>query len=438
MQHRGQESSGIVSSQSGVFYHHGGPGLVSSIYQEQDLEQLLGANSIGHNRYSTSGNDNEIHAQPILHRDSSFAFAHNGNISDTEKLETFLCNRNISFDTLTDSEMMAEAIRQYVQEGAVLEQAIEYAFPLFTGAFSAVALSDDKLIAFRDQCGIRPLSIGRLGNGYIVASETCAFDAIGAHLIRDVRPGELLIIDQNGIKSRQIVESNPKLDIFELIYFARPDSVIDGMSVNQVRQNLGKELALEYPINADVVVPVPDSAIPMAIGYARESGIPFEMGIVKNRYIHRTFIQPIQSIREQDVAIKLNPVPQALKDKHVILIDDSIVRGTTVRKIANSLYKAGAKTIHLLVSSPPVKYPDYYGIDLPTSTDLIAANLSTFDICQIIGVDSLGYLSYDGMLRATERPGHLFSTSCFDGVYPIPIGKHINSIKLPNDSGNLS
>ena len=427
LQHRGQESSGIVSTQNGSFYRYSDLGLVSNIYREHDLEQLPGANTIGHNRYSTSGNDSEMHTQPILHRDSGFAFAHNGNIPDTERLETFLHNRNISFDTLTDSEMMAEAIRQYIQVGAALERAVECAFPLFTGAFSAVALSDDKLIAFRDQCGIRPLSIGRLGDGYVVVSETCAFDTIGAEFLRDVRPGELLIIDQDGIRSRQVAKSNLKLDIFELIYFARPDSIIDGMSVNRVRQNLGKELALEHPINADVVVPVPDSATPMAIGYARESGIPFEMGLIKNRYIHRTFIQPRQSIREQDVALKFNPVSQILKDKDVILIDDSIVRGTTIRKVADSLYKAGAKKIHLLVSSPPVKYPDFYGINLPSSTELIAANNSISDICRIIGVDSLGHLSYDGMVRATGRPRSHFSTSCFDGTYPIPIGKHANS-----------
>lgn len=424
LQHRGQESSGIVSARDGTFYRHSAPGLVAEVYREKDLEQLLGNSVLGHNRYSTSGAVDDAHAQPILYRDSGFAFAHNGNIPDTERLEVFLNARNINTHTLNDSEMMAEAINQYMRDGVTLEKAIMQAFPLFTGAFSAVALSANQLIAFRDQCGIRPLSIGRLDDGYVIASETCAFDAIGAQFVRDVRPGELLTIDQHGITSQQVIESNPKLDIFELIYLARPDSVISGISVNQMRQNLGKELALQYPIDADIVVPVPDSAIPAAMGYAQESGIPFEMGLIKNRYVHRTFIRPNQSVREQDVRIKLNPLPDALKNKRVVLIDDSIVRGTTTRKIAKLIYKAGARSIHLLVSSPPVKYPDFYGINLPTSTDLIAANFTVSEIRQRIGVDSLGYLSYAGMIRATGQSASHFSTSCFNGVYPIPVGRH--------------
>lgn len=430
LQHRGQENSGIVSTHDGMFYRHSAPGLVSNVYHEKDLEQLPGTSVIGHNRYSTSGADNDAHAQPILHRNSGFAFAHNGNIPDTEKLETFLHARNIATDSLNDSEMMAAAIGQYIQEGVTLEHAIMRAFPLLTGAFSAVALNAEQLVAFRDQCGIRPLSIGRLGDGYVIASETCAFDTIGARFMRDVRPGELVVINQHGLTSHQVVKSNPKLDIFELIYFARPDSVIAGMSVNQVRQNLGKELALQYPIDADIVVPIPDSAIPAAIGYAQASDVPFEMGLIKNRYIHRTFIRPSQSIREQDVKLKLNPLPHVLKDKRIVLIDDSIVRGTTTHKIAELMYRAGARSIHLLVSSPPVKYPDFYGINLPTNTDLIAASMTVSEICKRIGVDSLGYLSYDGMICATGRPAHYFSTSCFNGVYPIPIGKHAASRKI--------
>lgn len=430
LQHRGQESSGIVSVHNDTFYRHSAPGLVSSVYREEDIERLLGDSVIGHNRYSTSGAADDAHTQPILYYDGGFAFAHNGNIPDTKRLEAFLHIQSITTHTLNDSEMMAAAIGQYVQNDATLEQAIMQAFPLFTGAFSAVALNASQLIAFRDQCGIRPLSLGRLGSGYVIASETCAFDAIGAQFVRDVRPGELLIIDQRGITSRQVVKSNPKLDIFELIYLARPDSIIDGISINQVRQNLGKELALQYPIDADIVVPVPDSAIPAAIGYARESGIPLEMGLIKNRYIHRTFIRPNQNMREQDVNLKLNPLPHVLKNKRVILIDDSIVRGTTTRKIAKLIYGAGAQNVHLLVSSPPVKYPDFYGINLPTNADLIAANLTVPKIRQHIGVDSLEYLSYDGMIHATGRPASHFSTSCFNGVYPIPIGKHV----LPHES----
>jgi amidophosphoribosyltransferase len=433
MQHRGQEHSGIISVYDNKFYRHSASGLVSNVYSEEDIERLIGDSAIGHNRYSTSGTTDNSHAQPILHRDSKFAFAHNGNIPDTEKLEAFLQAHNISTSNLNDSEIMAAAIEQYMKEGSNLDQAITQSFSLFTGSFSAVALSTNQLIAFRDQCGIRPLSIGRLGDGYVIASETCAFDVVGAQYLRDVRPGEVVIIDRLGITSRQVVKSNSKLDIFELIYFAHPDSVIDGMSVNQIRQNLGKELAMQYKIDADIVVPVPDSAIPAAKGYAEKSGIPYEIGLIKNNHIHRTFIQPNQILRERDVELKFKPLEDVIKNKRIILIDDSIVRGTTAPKIAKLMYGAGARTIHLLVSSPPVIYPDFYGIDLPRTDELIAANLNLIEIRQHIGVDSLGYLSYDGMIRATGRPASYFSTSCFNGVYPIPIGKRAPPRKLSSD-----
>lgn len=428
LQHRGQENSGIVSAHDGQFYRHSAPGLVANVYREEDLEQLPGNIAVGHNRYSTSGAANDAHSQPVLKRETGFAFAHNGNLPDTEKLEKFLNERGLKTNKLNDSEMMAEAIHWLIKEGSNLEQAIIKAFPIFGGVFSSVAMAADKLVAFRDQCGIRPLSIGKLGDGYVVASETCAFDTIGATFVRDVMPGELVVIDKRGISSHQVAKANPKLDIFELVYFARPDSVIDGLNVNEVRQNFGRELAHEYPLKADIVVPVPDSAIPAAIGYARASGIPFEMALIKNRYIHRTFIQPSASLREQGVKMKLNPLPQVLRDKRVVLIDDSIVRGTTTRKIAALLYGAGAREVHILISSPPVKFPDFYGINLPTQSDLIAARMSVPEICTRLGADSLGYLSFDGMVRATGRPASSFSTSYFSGVYPIGIGKHSQKI----------
>lgn len=432
MQHRGQEHSGIISVRNKKFFRHSASGLVSNVYSKEDIERLIGDSVIGHNLYSTSRTADNSHAQPILHGDSKFALAHNGNIPDTEKLENFLQNHNILTNNLNDSEMMAVAIEQYLKEGLNLEQAINQSFPLFTGSFSAVALSTNQLIAFRDQCGIRPLSVGRLGDGYVVASETCAFDAVGAQYLRDVRPGEILVIDQRGITSKQVAHTNSKLDIFELIYFAHPDSVIDGLSVNQVRQNLGKELAMQYKIDADIVVPVPDSAIPAAKGYAEKSGIPFKMGLIKNSDIHRTFIQPNQNLREKYLELKFKPLEELVKNKRIILIDDSIVRGTTAPKIANLLYAAGAKTIHLLVSCPPIIYPDFYGIDLPRTDELIAANLNLTEIRKHIGVDSLGYLSYDGMIRATGRQANDFSTACFNGIYPIPIGKHATTDKIIN------
>jgi amidophosphoribosyltransferase len=432
LQHRGQESSGIVSSDGELFHRHTSPGLVASVYREEDLEQLAGTITIGHNRYSTSGAADNAHAQPILQRTAGMAYAHNGNLPVTDKLEAFLDARGVKRDKLNDSEMMAEAIACYMQDdNQSLEAAIASAYPLFEGAFSSVAMTTDKLVAFRDSSGIRPLSIAKLGDGYVVSSETCAFDTVGAEFIRDVKPGEMVVIDSDGIHSRQVAPGNLKLDIFEFVYFARPDSVIEGRSVNLARENMGEELAREWKIDADLVVPVPDSAIPAALGYSRISGIPFEMALMKNRYIHRTFIRPSAKLREQDLKMKLNPIPYILEGKRVVLIDDSIVRGTTTRKIARMLYDAGAKEVHILISSPPVKYPDFYGINLPTQSDLIAHHMNPAKIREHLGVDSLGYLSQEATVRATGLPAGSLSTACFDGIYPISIGKRQDSIKHP-------
>lgn len=431
LQHRGQESSGIVSSDGELFHQHTSPGLVASAYRPEDLEQLTGSITIGHNRYSTSGAADDVHAQPILKREAKLAFAHNGNFPVTDKLEAFLNERGfgIAVDKLNDSEMMAEVIAIFMEkDGLDLEEAIVQSYPLFDGAFSSVAMTTDKLVAFRDNCGIRPLSIGKLGDGYVVASETCAFDTVGATFIRDVLPGEMVVINKDGIHSRQVVPGKLKLDIFEFVYFARPDSVIEGQSVNTVRESMGKELAEQFKIDADIVVPVPDSGIPAALGYSHASGIPFEMGLIKNRYIHRTFIRPSAQLREQDLKMKLNPLPSVLSGKRVILIDDSIVRGTTTRKIARMLYDAGAKEVHILISSPPVLYPDFYGINLPSQDDLIAHHMTPEMIKEHLGVDSLGYLDQDRMIRATNMPASSFSTSCFDGIYPIAIGKQQDAI----------
>lgn len=441
LQHRGQESSGIVSTDGVSFHKHASSGLVASVYHEEDLEQLVGTITIGHNRYSTSGAADGAHSQPVLLRNAPVAFAHNGNLPDTEKLEAFLAKRNISTTRLNDSEMMAEAIATYMQQDDLdLDEAVVRAYPLFEGAFSSIAITSDTLVAFRDPYGIRPLSIGRLGDGYVVSSETCALDTVGAEFIRDVKPGELVVITKDGLRTRQIVPGTLKIDIFEFVYFARPDSVIEGLSVDQVRKNMGEELAEEYVIDADIVVPVPDSAIPAALSYSQKSGIPFEMGLIKNRYIHRTFIRPTAKLREQDLKMKLNPMPHVLRGKRVILIDDSIVRGSTTQKIARMLYEAGAKEVHILISSPPVKYPDFYGINLPSQDDLIAHRMTPAEIRDHLNVDSLGYLSYDGMIRATGRPASSFSTSCFDGIYPISIGREQSAVKqLPRKkSGSTS
>ncbi len=428
LQHRGQESSGIVTGDGKQFYRHREQGLVAQVYDDKDLEVLHGGMAIGHNRYSTSGGTSANHGQPVLHPEAGVAFAHNGNLPSTQALEDFLDKHGIEHSESNDSEMMAASLNYYVGNGMDLANAVERCYKYFTGAFSCVAMSHDQIVAFRDPCGIRPLSVGKTEFGWVVASETCAFDTIGAGLLRDINAGEMIILDKHGLRSRQLVEPNPKLDIFEFIYFARPDSLLMGQRVGEVRRALGAQLAKEHPLEADVVIPMPDSAIPAALGYAQASGIPFDHALIKNRYIHRTFIQPNDQVRNQDLQLKLNPVPEALMGKRVVVVDDSIVRGTTTRKMIKMLYGAGAKTVSVLISSPPVKYPDFYGIDTPRQADLIAAQMSVPEIQADIGCEYLGYLSFEGMLKATNiNPNHL-STSCFSGIYPINIRERAKEI----------
>jgi amidophosphoribosyltransferase len=428
LQHRGQESSGIVSSDGTSLHRHAAQGLVATVYREEDLEQLPGHLAIGHNRYSTSGGSEDCYDQPFMDRKHNIALAHNGNLPDTTKLEAFLAERHISLDKLNDTSMMSAAISAYMDDGLTIAEAIKKAWPLFTGAFSIVAMDATTLVAFRDECGIRPLSIGQLEGGYAIASETCAFDTIGAKFVRDVKPGELVVIDDKGLTSHQIVPGNQKLDIFELVYFARPDSMLLGKRIDKVRKNFGAEMAKEFPIEADVVVPVPDSGIPGALGYSQASGIPFEMGLIKNRYIHRTFIRPTTQLRERDLKMKLNPVIETLKDRRVVLVDDSIVRGTTMRHLVAMVFEAGAKEVHLLITSPPVRYPDFYGINTPKQSELLAAYLTEDEMRDYVGATSLCYLSYDGMMQATELPADQFCTSHFTGEYPISIGKRAAEI----------
>ena len=422
LQHRGQESSGICSSNGRSLFVHKDAGLVAHVYDEASLNKLKGHIAIGHNRYATSGSPLSQHHQPVTQPGSLLALAHNGNLPSTQKLERFLRGRHFDTSTMNDSEMMHAALQAYLMEGETIERAVELAFPLFTGVFSLVIMTNTKLVAIRDACGVRPLSIGRLDDGYVVSSETCAIDAVMAEYIRDVEPGEMVVIDSKGLHSHTLALGRTKLDIFEFIYFARPDSTLLGKSVNQVRQQLGEQLAKEHPISADVIIPVPDSGIPAAIGYARQSGIPFDHGFVKNRYIHRTFIRPAQSLRERDVNIKLNPLESVIAGKDVIIVDDSIVRGTTSKKIVTMVRRAGAKRVHMLVSSPPVRYPDFYGINTPKPSDLLASRLTHAQIEEYIGADSIGYLSTEGMLAATDLPAEQFNTSCFSGEYPVAIG----------------
>lgn len=445
LQHRGQENSGLAASDGTALRAHKGEGLVTQVYTEDVIKDLPGHIAIGHNRYSTFGGTGLGHTQPVVVEqvpgiskekgitiaDGLLAFAHNGNLPSVRTLIEFLEKNGIDPANRSDSEMMAEAIGHHLRSGKSLGDSVQEAFPLFTGAFSALAMTKDTLVAVRDTCGIRPLAIGKLNGGFIFASETCAFHAIGAEFIREVEPGEMVVVDKDGLRSVQVAPATPKVDMFEFVYFARPDSIISGRSVYEVRRNFGLQLANEYPVQADLVVPVPETAIPVATAYANALGLPFEMGLVKNRYIHRTFIQPEQHARDLGVKMKLTPLPEVLEGKRVVIMDDSIVRGTTSRQIVKMLFEAGAKEVHFLVSSPPVRYPDFYGIDIPRQEDLIASRKTVEEIREYLGATSLHYLSLEGMIAATGLPADRFSTSCFTGVYPIDLHERARDFTVP-------
>jgi amidophosphoribosyltransferase len=422
LQHRGQESSGIASTDGTDIFCYKDVGLVAQVFNEKVIQALPGHCAIGHNRYSTSSGTGIEYVHPIEVADHSLTLVHNGNLPSVTLLLDFLLQKKVAISpTASDSMIVTEAIHVLVKEGLELEDAIEKIFPLLTGSFSILIMDKKKLVAIRDAYGVRPLSIAKLNGGYVFASETCAFHPIGADHIRDVLPGEMVVVDETGLRSKQIMKGDQKLDIFEFVYFSRPDSDLLGKSVYEVRKNFGIELAKEYGIDADVVIPVPETAIPVAIGYANATGIPFEMGIIKSRYIHRTFIEPEQHIREQGVKLKLAPLKGAILHKRVIVIDDSLVRGTTSRQIVKMLFEAGAKEVHFLVSSPPVKYPDFYGIDLPRQSDLLAFTKTVEEINTYLGSTSLKFLSYEGMIRATGLDESLFCTACFNGKYPIDL-----------------
>lgn len=423
LQHRGQESSGIVSTDGEVFYSRIGSGLVSQVFSDSDLDKLVGQAAIGHNRYSTSGKKDGHHMQPVLRSDDNLALAHNGNLPVTDALEKFLRDKRVYKPRSNDSEMMADAIRYHRYSGLSMVESIKQVWPLMQGAYSCVVLGHSTLHAFRDEHGIRPLVLGKLLDGFVVASETCALDVIGAEFVREVRPGELISIDRRGVRSTQVRKPREKLDVFEYIYFARPDSVLQGQYVSDVRHKLGRQLAADTPTKADIVIPVPDSGVQTALGFAQASGIDFDIGLIKNRYIHRTFITPTQQMRERKIKMKLNPLPGSIKNKSVVLVDDSIVRGTTSKQIIAMVRAAGAKEVHLRISSPPVLYPDYYGIDTPEQTELIAAKHTLDEVCRLIGADSLGYLSVAGLKKAMGSKYAKLCTACFTGEYPISIGE---------------
>jgi amidophosphoribosyltransferase len=421
LQHRGQESAGIVSSTGKSIFEHKGMGLVSDVFNEHALTGLEGHIAVGHVRYSTTGSSIAKNAQPFVasHGGRPLAVAHNGNLTNAKALRITLEKRGSIFQTTMDSEIIVHLLAQNILQG--IEEALVKTLFTIQGAYSCVLMTRDRLIAFRDPHGFRPLCLGLLDEGYIVASETCAFDLIGARSIRDIDPGEILIISEDGLKSiRPFPEQRRSLCVFEYIYFSRPDSTIFGQNVYAVRKRLGKKLAQEYPIEADFAMPFPDSGTYAAIGFCQESGIPLEMGVIRNHYIGRTFIEPTQSMRDFGVKVKLNPVKEILNQKRVVIVEDSIIRGTTSRLRIKALREAGAWEIHMLVSCPPHRYPCYYGIDFPTRGELIASEHSVDEIKNFLGLDSLCYLSLPGMLDAAGLGGEKsFCLACFNGEYPI-------------------
>jgi len=426
LQHRGQESAGIVVNDDGVFNFHRDEGLVNDVFHRDTLEKLGNGNIVvGHVRYATTGSDRKRNAQPIVinHHKGRMALAHNGNLTNSYELRKELELGGSIFHTSTDSEVIAYIIVQERLKSPSIEEAVFAAMGRIEGAYSLVLSSPAKLIAARDPNGFRPLCMGKTPDGKIVfASETCALDAVGAELVRDIKPGEIVTVSRDGIKSdERLCGTRPKtLCSFEYIYFARPDSVIDSVSVHAARKQAGAFLAKEHPVEADIVIGVPDSGLDAALGYAAESGIPYTIGFTKNKYIGRTFISPTQEMRETGVNIKLNPIKEAVNGKRVILIDDSIVRGTTCRGIIALLRKAGAKEIHMRVSAPPFVAPCYYGTDIDTAENLIANKHTVSEIAQLIGVDTLGYLSMQSLMKIAGE-GSGLCTACFGGGYPTQI-----------------
>ena len=431
LQHRGQESAGIVTCDGWQFREFKGMGLVSQIFNGEVLHDLVGEMAIGHTRYSTTGSSHPRNAQPLTGncQRGQIAVAHNGNLTNAAELREELESKGLMFQTTVDSEVILNLLAQPTLGGN--ENNLVQTVRRIEGAYSLVIMTEQELIGVRDPHGFRPLSIGRVGDGWVLASETCAFDLIHAKFVRDVQPGEIVIINEDGLKSIQAFPEHERraFCIFEYVYFARPDSTIANRNVYKVRVEMGRQLAREHPIPADIVVPVPDSGNCAALGYSEESNIPFEMAFVRNHYVGRSFLQPTQLIRDFDVRVKLNLIAELVKGKRVIIVDDSIVRGTTCKARVNNLKEAGAKAVHVLVSCPPHRNPCVYGIDFPDRSKLMAANYSLDEIRAYLNADSLAYLSQKGMVKATGLAAESFCMACYDGDYPVPydpiVDKHI-------------
>lgn len=434
LQHRGQESSGIATANGKKISIYTGMGRVSSVFSEDSLSRLTGHIAIGHNRYSTSGSSRAANAQPIIvgNGDTAIAIAHNGNIVNAGYLQKELVDSGYTFHSGTDTEVIANLILSSPEKDLVSK--IQYAMRRLQGAYSLVLITSGELYAVRDPFGVRPLCMGNLDGGWVIASETCALDHIGADSIEEIKPGEIVRIDGNGVEKNSVTSDRSALCIFEYIYFARPDSLINGRLLYPVRQAMGAGLAREYNVAADLVMGVPDSATAAGMGYALESGIPMAEGLIKNRYVGRTFIEPDQRIRDLGVKLKFNPLPQLLDGKRLVVVDDSIVRGTTTPSVVKILKKAGAKEVHMRICAPPIKYPCFFGVDMATRRELIAAQKSIPEICSFIGADSLGYLSIEGLIRSVGAPRGTFCLACFTGDYPIPVQLEMDKLALEHDN----
>ena len=422
LQHRGQESAGIVSSDGKQFRIHKGMGLVSQIFHGDVLHNLVGSMALGHTRYSTTGSSHIRNAQPLTVdcAKGQIAIAHNGNLTNAAQLREELENRGSIFQTTVDSEIILHLMAQPALNGpgSNLIDSVRR----IEGAFSLAIMTENELIGVRDPHGFRPLCLGKVGDGWVLSSETCALDLIHAKFVRDIEPGEIVIINEDGVKSIQAFPEHKRraFCIFEYVYFARPDSTIAERNVYEVRKEMGRQLAREHPVPADIVVPVPDSGVYAALGYSEEAGIPYEMAFIRNHYVGRSFLQPSQLIRDFNVRVKLNLIPELVKDKRVVIVDDSIVRGTTCKARVNTLKEAGAKEVHVRVSCPPHMNPCVYGIDFPDRNKLMAANYSVDEIRKYLNADSLAYLSQPGMVKATGLGKESFCMACYDGDYPVP------------------
>jgi len=421
LQHRGQESCGITSLSQGVHFLHRGLGRVADVFDEEKLDKLKGHAAIGHNRYSTEGGNHLNNAQPLFAEVTSgpLALAHNGNIVNAGELRQELISEGSIFQGSNDTECVLHLLAK--QRNKNIVENLKVALKKVVGAYSMTILTRDRLIGVRDPMGFRPLVLGQLDKSFVLASETCAFDLIGAKFVREIEPGEIVWIDDSGVHSEKAFgTSKTNQCIFEYVYFSRPDSIVFGKSVYEVRKNLGRILAEESPAEADIVIPVPDSGVPAAIGFAQQSGLPFEYGIIRNHYVGRTFIEPKSSIRSFGVKVKLNPLSAVLKGKRVIVIDDSLVRGTTSKKIIGLVRQAGAKEVHLRIAAPPTIGPCYYGVDTPTRSELIASSKSVSEIEKFVEADTLRYLSIEGLKRAADDKGG-YCRACFDNEYPTPL-----------------